>query len=204
MNTIKKLFSTALFCGLALLTNPASAEMEVYTFEKPHTQIGFYVSHLGFSHSHGRFLDFDGSLELDRDNPSNSKVSVTIDTNSIEMNHEKWNESMRSKKFFDVENYPEMSFESSQVIPQGEDKAIVNGKLTMLGQTQPVILNVTYNKSGNNPFSGVYTAGFSAKASIKRSDWGMDYGLPGVGDDVQIHLEVEAQCQSGCPETTNE
>lgn len=198
----KFLIATALFMGL-ITAIPAQAKVETYKFEKPHTQIGFYASHLGFSHSHGRFMDFDGSLKLDRDNPENSKVSVTIDATSLDMNDKVWTDHVQDK-LFDVQNYPEIKFESTNVLQQGDNKALVTGQLTMLGKSRAVILNVKYNKSGSNPYSGVYTSGFSATASIQRSNWGMDYGLPGIGDEVEIRIEVEAQCQSGCPDKVNE
>ncbi len=178
--------------AVALSATPAFAQVETYAFDEAHTQILFFVDHLGFSMSQGEFHDYDGSITLDRDNPANSSVNVAIKTASIDMDHEKWDAHMKNEDFFHVEQYPEMTFESASVNVTGEDTAELTGDLTLLGVTKPVTLNVTHNKSGEHPFSGEYVAGFSATGEIKRSEWGMDYGLPGVGDTVHIRLEVEA------------
>ncbi|NCC22083.1 MAG: polyisoprenoid-binding protein [Alphaproteobacteria bacterium] len=171
---------------------PARADVETYRFDKAHTQILFFIDHLGFSKSQGEFHDYDGEIRIDRENPANSSVDVTIRTDSIDMDDEKWDAHMKNEDFFDVAQYPEMAFRSTSVNVTGENTAEVAGELTLLGVTKPVTLNVTHNKSGEHPFSGAYVAGFSADTAIRRSEWGMTYGLPGVGDEVHIRLEVEA------------
>lgn len=176
--------------GFATL-NPALAA-EKYEFDKAHTQILFFVSHLGFSMSEGEFLEYDGELIIDRENPENSSVDVTIQTESIDMDHEKWEEHMKNEDFFHVTEFPTMTFESTNVEVTGENTAQLTGDLTLLGTTNPVTLDVVHNKSGENPFSGKYIAGFSATGQLLRSEFGMDYGLPGIGDEVEIRLEVEA------------
>ncbi len=190
-----RIFSAVLFSAFLLFSSFGYAQdpkIERYEFDKAHTQILFFVDHLGFSKSQGEFHDYDGFIELDRENPQNSKVEVTIKTSSIDMDDEKWDESMKSAKFFDVEKYPSMTFKSTSVELNSENVGKVTGDLTILDDTKPVILNVTHNKSGTHPFSGRYVAGFSADTTINRTDWGMDYGVPGVGQDVNIRLEVEA------------
>lgn len=107
------------------------------------------------------------------------------------MDDEKWDDHLKSADFFDVAEYPVMTFKSTQVKVSDDDAADIIGDLTLLGVTKPVTLHVRFNKAGVHPFSGKYVAGFSAHASVKRSDFGMDYGLPGVSDDVEIRLEVE-------------
>lgn len=188
---MKKLLLGLLAGAFLAFPQHAFAAAEKYTFDKAHTQILFFVSHLGFAMSQGEFHDYDGHFMFDRENPENSSIDVTIKTASIDMDHEKWDESMKSKKFFDVENFPDMTFKSTGIEVTGENTANITGDLTILGQTNPVTLAVTHNKSGTNPFSGKFTAGLSATANIKRSEWSMEYGLPGVGDDVEIRLEVE-------------
>jgi polyisoprenoid-binding protein YceI len=174
----------------------ALAAVEKYTFEKPHTQILFSVNHLGFSNSTGRFNDFDGQMIIDRENPANSSVNVTIKTDSIDMSHEAWEDHLKNADFFNVEKFPEMTFESTNVEITGENTANVTGDLTILGVTKPVVLAVTHNKSGKHPMKNVDWVGFSATTTIKRSDFGMNYGLPNVSDEVDIRIEVEGEAVS--------
>ena len=178
--------------ALTTIAAPARAQTEHYKFDTVHSQIIFYVNHLGFSTSEGEFLDFDGSLEFNHDDPAASKVDVTIDTNSLSMDDETWNEHLKGKNFFDVAQFPKMTFKSTSIKVTGEKTADITGDLTLLGVTKSVTLKTVYNKSGNHPFTGKYISGFSATTSVKRSDFGMNYGLPGIGDDVEIRIEVEA------------
>ncbi|MCF8496442.1 MAG: YceI family protein [Alphaproteobacteria bacterium] len=182
----------ALFLSLALIVSrPVFAQIEVYDFDKPHTQIMFFVDHLGFSRPEGEFLDFDGSFTFDRGEPAKSHVEIAIKTASIQMDDEAWNKHMMNADFFNVEKFPEMTFRSTAIEVTGESTANITGDLTILGITKPVVLAVTHNKSGKFPFGDRYVAGFSGRTTIKRSDFGMVYGLPGVGDEVEIRLEVE-------------
>ncbi len=195
MNVLKTAILGAGMAAFSLLgvTTAAQAEIEQYKFDTVHTQIIFFVDHLGFSKSEGEFIDFDGGFTFDRGQPENSSVEVTIQTVSIDMDDEKWDEHMKNEDFFNVEKFPTMTFKSTGIEVTGENTANITGDLTLLGVTKPVVLNVTHNKSGKHPFGEKYAAGFSATASLKRSDFGMTYGLPMVGDDVEIRIEVEAE-----------
>lgn len=188
---MKKLLLTAAAAGMLVLPTQAQAQIEKYNFDKAHTQILFFVNHLGFSMSQGEFLDYDGHFIFDRGEPSKSSVQVQIMTESIDMDDEKWDEHLKSADFFNVEKFPTMTFDSKNIEVTGDNTANITGDLTMLGVTKPVTLAVTYNKSGVHPFSGKYVSGFSATGTVKRSDFGMTYGLPGVADEVQLRLEVE-------------
>jgi polyisoprenoid-binding protein YceI len=187
---VRLLFS-AVFAFLFLFPVPVQAQIEHYDFDKAHTQILFFVNHLGFSNSQGEFHDYDGSFVFDRGEPEKSSVEVTIQTASIDMDDEKWDAHMKNADFFDVEKFPAMTFKSTEIEVTGENTANIVGDLTLLGVSKPVVLAVTHNKSGKHPFGDKFVAGFSASAAIKRSDFGMNYGLPMVGDEVQIRIEVE-------------
>ena len=100
---------------------------------------------------------------------------------------------MRNEDFFDVDKFPTINFKSTKVEIESEQLAQVHGDLTIIGQTHPVVLKVKYNKSGVHPFSGKYVSGFSATTTIKRSKYGMTYGLPALGDEVEIRLEIEGE-----------
>jgi polyisoprenoid-binding protein YceI len=167
------------------------AGVEKYTLESPHTQIMFTVNHLGFSHSTGKFLTYEGGFTLDRANLEKSSVDVTIKTASVDLGDQKWNDHMKNADFFNVEKFPDMTFKSTGIVLTGADTADITGDLTMIGVTKPVTLKVKHNKSGPHPMGERFMAGFDATAEIKRSDFGMSYGLPMVGDDVKITISVE-------------
>lgn len=171
---------------------PASAAVEKYEIEKPHTQILFFADHLGFSHSMGKFTDHEGTIQFDTENPANSSVEISIKTDSLTLNDEKWDAHLKNADFFDVEKFPEMTFKSTNIEVTGEKTAKITGDLTLLGVTKPVILDTTFNRAAKHSFSNKYVAGFSATTTIKRSEFGMNYGLPLIGDEAEIRLEVEA------------
>lgn len=188
MKPLKFLLTSAL-----LLTLPAAAnaEMRKYSFDPSHTQVIFFVNHMGFSMQEGEFHKVDGSLMLDEAQPEKAELNVTIDTNSLDMDEAKWDEHMKSADFFNVAKFPTMTFKSTSVKKTGDKTADVTGDFTLLGVTKPVTLAVTHNKSGKHPMNGKDVAGFSATGKLKRSDFGMNNGLPMVGDDVDIRIEIE-------------
>ncbi len=188
---MKKLLPFLCFGLILMSMSSAKAAIEQYDLDKPHTQILFFVDHLGFSKSEGEFLDYEGHFLFNRSEPEKSSVEVTIQTASLDMGDEKWDEHMKGADFFNVEKFPAMTFKSTNIKVTGENTAEITGDLTLLGVTKPVTLNVHYNNSGKHAFSGKYVSGFSATAKLKRSDFGMTYGLPLVGDEVDIRLEVE-------------
>jgi len=164
-----------------------------YQLEPVHTQILFFCDHLGFSKSQGEFLNFSGSFSFDPNDVAASKAEISIETASIDMDNQKWNDHMKNQDFFNVEQYPNMTFISTKIEPLTDKTMNIHGNLTILDHTEAVVLHATHNKSAKHPFSGKYTAGFSATTHVKRSLFGMTYGLPALGDDIEIRLEVEGQ-----------
>lgn len=193
MKRIAALISAFVF----LAAPPAMAGADRYDFDKAHTQIIFFVNHLGFSNSEGEFHDYDGHFLFDRDHPEQSSVEVAIKTGSIDMDDAKWDEHMKNKDFFNVAEFPVMLFKSTAIKVLSDNTADITGDLTLLGMTKPVTLHVTHNKSERHPMGEKFVSGFSASAKIKRSDFGMAYGLPMVSDDVEIRLEVEGVREDG-------
>ena len=132
---------------------PVAASEEVvqaaehYTFDKAHTQVLFFVDHLGFSKSQGEFHEYDGHFIFDRTHPEKSSVEVTIKTSSIDMDHEKWNQHMTSADFLNSEAFPDMVFKSKEIVVTDDNTADIMGDLTLLGITKPVTLRTTYNLS---------------------------------------------------------
>lgn len=192
--------SVVLFSALALVTAPfASAEAaETYTFDPFHTNLTWSANHFGFSNPSGKFATVTGTVTLDEAKPEASMVDVTVKTGSVVTGIDLFNEHLISEKFFDSAKFPTATFRSSKVELTGKDTATVTGDLTLLGVSKPAVLDVKLNKIGENPISKLKTAGFSAKGVIKRSEYGMNYALPNVSDEVQITIEAEANIQ---PET---
>lgn len=188
-----KLIAAGMMMGTSLV-QPAFAA-ETFILDPGHASILFGVSHLGFSKTFGRFNSVEGTFTLDAAAPEKSSVAVTMDSASLDTNHKERDEHLRGKEFFDVAQFPTLSYKSTSVKLTGEKTATVIGDLTMHGVTKPVPLEVTLVNVGPNPMDPTKTkivAGFSARGTLKRSDFGMGYGAPVLGDDVEIIIEVDA------------
>lgn len=181
----------AAFSSAALAEEAPAAESGTFAIDESHVHAAFRVSHLGFSDTIGGFDKVSGSFTIDAENLSASTVSVTIDTASIDSGWDDRDAHLRGDDFFKVEEFPEMTFASTSVEPTGDTTATVTGDLTMLGQTHPVTLDVTFNQAGAHPFSGKYVAGFSATGTLDRTQWGMEYGVPAIGKDITLMIEAE-------------
>lgn len=173
---------------------PAEAAEE-WTIDPSHTHILFFVNHFGMSDIQGEFLDFDGTFRLDRENPENSSVEVTIDATTLDTGWPDRDAHFRSADFFDVENFPSITFTSTRVDITGEDTANVTGDLTIKDITLPVTLDVTLNglqddhpiREGRQAY-----AGFTGTTTVLRSDFDVDMFAPAVSDEVVIRIEMEA------------
>jgi polyisoprenoid-binding protein YceI len=157
--------------------------------------VGFQIRHF-LTKVEGRFRDYDGRILIDRQNPANSRVEVTIQAASIDTGNEKRDADLRSANFFDVEKYPTITFKSTKVTPNGKDLYEVTGDLTMHGVTKTVIVPVRH--TGFLNLGKMEKAGFEVTFPLNRKDFGitwnraMDAGGVMLGDDVQITVLVEA------------
>ncbi|MGY0714398.1 YceI family protein [Azospirillum argentinense] len=189
---MKRLLATVALSALVALPMTVQAAPVAYKLDPAHTAVVFIVDHLGFSKAVGSFNTVAGELAFDKDAADKSSLSVTIDTASIDTNHAKRDEHLKSPDFFNVKEFPKLTFKSTKIEKTGDKTGKLHGDLTLLGVTKPVILDVTFNKDGVSPASKQETVGFSARGTIKRSDFGMKYGVPNIGDDIQIIIESEA------------
>ena len=179
-----------LFC-LLCSTISLSFAAEKYTLDNSHTFVEWRLSHFGFSNPSGKWFA-KGDLHFDQDKLENSKVDVTINVAEPVTGIKKLDDHMRGKDFFDVKKFPKATYVSTKVVAVDQKNLTVDGDLTMHGVTKPVKLNVKINNVGVNPVSNIETVGFTATGDIKRSDFGISSYLPGLGDDVQLHIEGEA------------
>ncbi len=171
-----------------------------YAIDPAHSQVGFSVKHMMFSTVRGYFEGFEGTIVVDHDNPANSTVNVTIDASTINTRDEKRDEHLRSADFFDVAQYPTITFKSTSIDFKDAEDFTVNGELTMHGVTQPVKIKAEQTGEGTNPW-GVDVAGFEGTAKVNRKDFGLNWnaalekGGVLVGDEIKISLELEVAKQ---------
>jgi polyisoprenoid-binding protein YceI len=170
---------------------PALAAPRPVDIDLSHTRVWFYVNHLGLSELYGDFTKFDIDLKVDPENLANSSVGASIDTSTVDMRHEGLNTHLKKPDFFNVEQFPAMRFESTGVTTSGDNRLAVAGNLTLLGVTKPVTLDVTINKIGEHPMRKIPWVGFNATATIKRSEFGMNYAVPNIGDEIRISIGLE-------------
>lgn len=161
-----------------------------YTIDPTHTYPNFTINHLGFSTMHGRFGKTSGSLELDQAKGTGS-VDIVVDMASVNTGLKKRDDHLRSPDFFNAIEFPTMTFKSTKVAFKDKG-AVVTGNLTIKGVTKSVKLDVASINCGVHPFNKKHVCGFDATTSIKRSDFGIKYGLPAIGDEMNIEIEVEA------------
>ncbi len=185
------ILAATIFVSSMLMSASAQAEPQRFTFDKAHTNILFYVDHLGFSNMIGRFTDFDGEMILDSDAPASSSVEIILRPSGIVTSSTELDDHLQGDKWFNSTLYPEITFKSTKVQVSDEKEAVVTGWLKFLGQEKLISLNVTLNKMAAHPMSGKMTAGFSANTVIARSEWGMNEYVPMVGEEVQIMIEAE-------------
>jgi polyisoprenoid-binding protein YceI len=156
-----------------------------YTVDPGHTYVSFAINHLGFSTMRGKFDKQSGSLSYD---PAAKSASVTIeiDAASIDTGHDKRDEHLRSPDFINAVEHPTITFKSTKAGWSGDKLSSVTGNLTIMGVSKQVTLKVDSINCGEHP------CGFDATGSIKRSDFGVNYGLPAIGEVLDLQIELEA------------
>lgn len=176
-----------------LTKDPAAVKSGTYAVEPTHTKVVFAINHLGYSTYYGTFPKAEGTLVLDAANPAKSALDVTVDVTAISTDLKELNEHLLSPDFFDGAKFPKATFKSTKVELTGKNTAKVTGNLTLKGVTKPVTLDVTFNQAGPNFINKVYSVGFDATTTIKRSDFGVSAYVPAVGDEVTLRIGSELQ-----------
>ena len=176
--------------AFASSANPsvASVKAGTYKVESYHTQVGFSLSHFGFTHYSGLFSGATGSLLLDPANPAASKLDVTIPVQSIQTTVPVLTEELKGDKWFDAAKFPQASFTSTKVEFSPKGEGTITGNLTLHGVTKPIVLHAHLVGAGVNPINKAYTVGFDASGTIKRSDFGVSMYTPALGDEVQLSI----------------
>ena len=183
--------ATAISLLAAAVAGSASAE-ETYVIDPVHSQPMFEVQHMGYSLQRGTFSKATGKITLDRA-AKKGTIEVAIDATTVRTIDPRLDTHVRGEDFFNIAKYPSMTFKSTALTFDGDRVVGADGELTLLGVTKPVKLTVANFVCGDHPFNKKPMCGAEVLATIKRSDWGMKYGVPkAVGDDVKIMIPVEA------------
>lgn len=175
----------------ALMFTTGSAVAADYKIDKQgqHAFVNFRIQHLGYSWLYGTFRDFDGTFTFDEKNPAADKVSVTINTTSVDTNHAERDKHLRSAEFLNVSKFPQATFVSTGVKKDGDDLDIA-GNLTLNGVTKPVTLEAKLIGQGDDPWGGV-RAGFEAETKIKLKDFNITTDLGPASQEVDLIISVE-------------
>jgi polyisoprenoid-binding protein YceI len=185
-----------LVLGLALALPCAAAQSapREQKVDIEHVSVNWMIGHGGFTKVVGQFRQINrASFVFDREDVSKSKVSVEIEAASLDSNHHYRDNWARSEACLDVWKFRTITFESTKIEKTGDNKGTMTGNLTMHGVTQPITMNVTYNKGGKH-LSGKYSIdGFAATGMLKRSDFGMKAFIPWIGDEIEFMIQFEAQ-----------
>jgi len=163
-----------------------------YKSEQGHAYVAFQYWHQGYSKPIIRWGTTDATVTFDAENPENSTLTVILPVDDIDTGVEAWDEHIKEEGFFDVANYPEIKFVSTDITQIKDGYGTLTGDLTIKDVTKPFTLTGTINKVGKHFRSGVDMFGVSAKGQLKRSDFGVDKYAPSA-DDIEIMIEVEFQ-----------
>ncbi len=171
------------------------AQAASYRFDPSHTYPQFEIDHLGFSTQRGQFDSVRGTLDFDAVQHSGS-LDVVIDAGSLDTGDDARDAILKGPGWFDAERFPTIAFRSRRFLFEQDRPVAIEGDLTLLGVTQPVRLEIARFKCGLNLASRKRTCGADATATLLRSRFGMNTGLPFVGDEVRLRIQAEAHVQN--------
>lgn len=177
------------------IRNPAQVQSGTYVLDASHGKITWSMDHMGFSTYVGQFTDVSATLNLDVKNPSASKLQAEVKTDSVGSLNSALDGHLKTADFLDTAKFPTAGFQATKIRLIDADSAEITGNLTLRGVTKPIVMIADFNQAGVNPVDKKYTVGFDGHARIKRSDFGITYGVPVLGDDVTLHFEAEFKLQ---------
>jgi polyisoprenoid-binding protein YceI len=189
MQMRKGIFWAVLAVVLPIVGEARASAADDYALDAMHSGVTFKISHLGLSWVYGRFNDFSGSFTINPEDPAKCTFSLAIKAESIDTNNQKRDEHLRSPDFFNVKQFPSLTFES-KTVKAAKDGYEVTGDLTLHGVTKPVTFLLVGGRKAEFP-KGVQRTGFSTDLIIKRADFGMDKGLEAIGNEVNISISFE-------------
>jgi polyisoprenoid-binding protein YceI len=189
MKTATKLFSAVMLLWGISLTVPVAAQ--TYQIDPVHSSLVFRVKHMDTAFVYGMFTSMKGTVIVDEANPARSSINIEVDANSVNTNNQQRDNHLRSPDFFNTRQFPTITFKSTEVRRVNANTVQVRGDLTMRGVTRPITANVTLTGKGKNA-QGRDIIGFETTFTVRRSEFGIRYGLPSLGDEVRVTLSIEA------------
>jgi len=188
MTKLKQLFLSTALLSVSGLAVSAPVDYVVDT-KGMHASINFKIQHLGYSWLTGRFNNFSGNYVYDKDNLANSKINITIDTDSVNSNHAERDKHLRGAEFLNVNKYPKSTFVSTSITGTDADMK-VNGNFTLNGVTKAITINAHKIGEGKDPWGG-YRSGFSGSTKIKLADYNITKNLGPASAFVELDLNIE-------------
>lgn len=183
--------SIAIGIALAAATFASGAFAQSYTVEPRHSHISWAVTHLGVSTYRGKLNKTSGKVVLDAAGKG-GMVDITIDPTGLLSGDERLDKHLQAEDFFNPAKFPIATFKSTKIEYNGAAPSKIEGNLTLLGITKPVTLTVASFNCRVHPMMKKDFCGADATATIKRTDWGMKYGVPNVSDEVKLDIAIEA------------
>ncbi len=168
-----------------------------YMIDSSHTLVQFAVSHFGINDYFGTFPGATGTLTIDPKALASAKLDVTVPVGSVSTTNAKLDQELAGPEWFDAGQFPTMRFVSIKVTRTGKDTATVAGNLTLHGVTKPAVLTATFNAAATNPMKKVYTLGFKATGTIKRTDFGVSKFAPMIGNEVRLTITAAFETTPG-------
>lgn len=187
---LKKSLLVAALGVAGVVSLPAIADTYEIDTKGAHASINFAVSHLGYSWLVGRFDNFSGEFTYDPKKVEESKISVTIDTKSVNSNHAERDKHLRSADFLNVDKFPEAKFVSTKIVKDDDDEFDIVGDLTLNGVTKSVTIDVDKIGEGKDPWGG-YRVGFEGETEINMRDFNIKMDLGPASQTVKLTLHVE-------------
>lgn len=196
MATLKATSMIRPLFGLILTMGGSSAALAKghdYQIDPVHSRVVVRAEHLGFSHAQGTLSGPSGWLYFDPDDFSSARAEISVDLGRVDFGDPKWNDKLAGRSWLNRDQHPTARFVSERVEPLNDRQFRVHGQLSFRGETQPLTLNVSFNRLARHPLTLKRTVGFSASASFSRAAFEMDAWKSMVGDTVELQIEVEAQ-----------
>jgi polyisoprenoid-binding protein YceI len=189
-STLTTSFAVLTVC-VAMLWSPhnghAASRSQSWRIDEAQTSIAFKIDAVGFPTTHGHFGHYTGKILIDFDRPAKSFTNFTVDATSVDVGAASFNDFVKSRALLNVEHFPTMAFASTQVEKLDAHTARVIGNLTMLGVSRPVTLTVDVERANQTN-----AVSFTAKGTIVRSEFGMNFGIPLIDDAIEITVKTRA------------
>ncbi|MCU1593935.1 MAG: hypothetical protein JWO12_1327 [Frankiales bacterium] len=180
------------------MTAPTVTELSgTYALDATHTRLGFTARHAMVTKVRGSFDTFEGTAQLDFQDPTKSTATVSFDIASISTGQKQRDEHLRTNDFFDAETYPKGEFVSTGVTKVNDDTFEMVGDLTLKGVTKPITITWEHTGTATDPYNNL-RAGFEGRATINRKDWGITYnaaleaGGVMISDKINLEFDVSA------------